>query len=238
MSGGALEAVGLAGGYGALRVVHGVDLRVDAASVTALVGSNGAGKTTTLRVLAGVLPASAGIIGFEGVDISHWPAHARVERGLVMVPEGRLIFPAMTVEENLRVGAYAPRVRTRIKTNLERIYALFPRLRERRAQAGGTLSGGEQQMLAIGRGLMVEPRLLLLDEPTLGLAPALVEDIFIIIERLRRAGIAILLAEQNIHKTLALADRAYVLENGRITLHGPGPELLANPEVRRAYLGL
>ncbi len=238
MTGGSLEITGLVSGYGEVMTVHGIDLTVEAGRVTALVGSNGAGKSTTLRAVAGLLPIQAGAIRLDGEPLHTLTSDKRVDRGLVMVPEGRMIFSYMTVEENLRIGAFTPRARGRVRDNLERVYDLLPRLSERHGQLGGTLSGGEQQMLALGRGLMAEPRLLLLDEPTLGLAPLVAQKIFETIEGLSQSGLTIVLAEQNVQKTLSLAAQGYVLENGRITLQGSGRDLLENPEIRQAYLGL
>ncbi len=238
MTGGSLEITGLVSGYGEVTTVHGIDLTVEAGRVTALVGSNGAGKSTTLRAVAGLLPIRAGAIRLDGEPLHTLTSDKRVDRGLVMVPEGRMIFSYMTVEENLRIGAFTPRARGRVRDNLERVYDLLPRLSERHGQLGGTLSGGEQQMLALGRGLMAEPRLLLLDEPTLGLAPLVAQKIFETIEGLSQSGLTIVLAEQNVQKTLSLAAQGYVLENGRITLQGSGRDLLENPEIRQAYLGL
>jgi branched-chain amino acid transport system ATP-binding protein len=233
-----LAGEGLVAGYGNVLVVHGVALGAAEGEITALVGANGAGKTTLMRALAGVLPLRAGALGFAGRAIERLRAHGRVEAGLVLVPEGRLIFPHMTVEENLRIGAINRRARPALAAALDEVYALFPRLLERRRQLGGTLSGGEQQMLALGRGLMAKPRLLLLDEPTLGLAPIVTRLIFETLARLRAAGLTILLAEQDVAQTLAIADRAYVLENGRIALEGTGTALLDDPRVKAAYLGL
>ncbi len=238
MTGGSLEITGLVSGYGEVTTVHGIDLTVEAGRVTALVGSNGAGKSTTLRAVAGLLPIRAGAIRLDGEPLHTLTSDKRVDRGLVMVPEGRMIFSYMTVEENLRIGAFTPRARGRVRDNLERVYDLLPRLSERHGQLGGTLSGGEQQMLALGRGLMAEPRLLLLDEPTLGLAPVVAQRIFETVEGLSQSGLTIVLAEQNVQKTLSLAAQGYVLENGRITLQGSGRDLLENPEIRQAYLGL
>ncbi len=232
-----LEAEGLEIAYGAVQVVWGLSFQVARGQVVALIGSNGAGKTTTLRAVAGVLPLKAGRLRLAGEDISSLPAHARVARGLVLVPEGRQLWPRMTVEENLILGAYSPALRRRVGENLERVYAMFPRLKERRAQLAGTLSGGEQQMLAIGRGLMAEPRVLMLDEPSLGLAPRLVEDIFRFVREIAAQGVTILLVEQNVHYTLEMADYVYVLETGRLALEGPAAELRQNDYVRRAYLG-
>ena len=239
MSGGALlEVGGLAGGYGRLQVLHGVDLAVPAGRITALVGGNGAGKTTTMAMLAGLLAPSAGTIRYRGDAVEGWSAAQRVAAGLVLVPEGRLVFPDMTVEENLRLGAINRQARSHAAEELEGVYAQFPRLAERRRQAAGTLSGGEQQMLALGRGLMSRPRLLLLDEPSLGLAPVMVDLIFDAIGDLAGAGMTILLSEQNVGLSLELAERAYVLENGAVALSGSGRDLLGNAGVQRAYLGL
>jgi branched-chain amino acid transport system ATP-binding protein len=225
-------------GYGDVMALHGVSLVVNEGSVTALLGSNGAGKSTLLKTVAGILTPRRGEIAFDGGVIERQRASERVERGIVLIPEGRLIFPDMSVEENLRVGAFAPHARPHVARGLERAYGLFPRLAERRRQSGGTLSGGEQQMLALGRGLMAEPRLLLLDEPTLGLAPLIAQSIFTVIERLRAEGLTILLAEQDARRTLAIADYGYVLESGKQVMAGSGAELLADPKINSAYLGL
>ena len=233
-----LEVVGLEVAYGAIQVVWGVDLAVDRGQVVAVIGPNGAGKTTTLRALAGLLPARGGAIRFAGRDVTAEPAHLRVRRHLTMVPEGRQLWPRMTVEENLLMGAFPPPLRPRARQGLEQVYELFPRLRERRRQPCGTLSGGEQQMCAIGRGLMAEPRLLMLDEPSLGLAPILVEQVFPQIRSIAAGGVTILLAAQNANQALAVADHAYVMEAGRIALAGPSAELSASDHVRRAYLGI
>jgi branched-chain amino acid transport system ATP-binding protein len=231
-----LEAI--SAGYGQVRILRGLDIAVAAGGVTALIGGNGAGKTTIMRLIAGALPAQAGRLRFAGEDITDWPAHRRVDAGLALVPEGRLVFPSMTVEENLRLGAICHRARPATRQRREEIYELFPRLRERRDQAAGTMSGGEQQMLAIGRGLMSDPRLLLLDEPTLGLAPAIAKDVFAIVENLRRRGLTVLIAEQDVRRTLSLADNAYVVENGHVVLSGAGEALIRDERVREAYLGL
>jgi len=233
-----LEADGIVAGYGDIVAAHSVSFAAAAGEITALVGANGAGKTTTMRALAGVLPLRNGALRFDGREIGTLRAHARVEAGIVLVPEGRLIFPHMSVAENLRIGAINPRARAGAAATAEEIYALFPRLAERRSQLGGTLSGGEQQMLALGRGLMARPKLLLLDEPTLGLAPIVVRLIFETIARLRETGLSIVLAEQDVGQTLAIADRAYVIENGRIAFDGKGSALLGDPRVKSAYLGL
>jgi len=233
-----LQLTGVVGGYGAVRILHGVDLTAEAGGVTALIGSNGAGKSTTLRTVAGLLPVAEGSITFDGDPIETLPTDQRVDLGVVMVPEGRLIFAEMSVEENLRLGAFTSRARDNTVDNLAKINDLFPRLHNRRNQAGGTLSGGEQQMLALGRGLMAEPRVLLLDEPSLGLAPVMAQQIFEIIEELRRTGLTILLAEQDVHRTLEVSDHAYVLESGEIALNGPSAQMINDPGIQEAYLGL
>ncbi len=233
-----LEVSGVGAGYGEARILEDVSLDVAEGSITALLGSNGAGKTTLMRALAGLLPLDGGRIAFAGGRIDGAAPHHRVEQGIALVPEGRLIFPEFSVEENLRVGAAAARARAAAAARIEEMFALFPRLRERRRQAGGTLSGGEQQMLALARGLMSSPRLLLLDEPSLGLAPTVVADLFGMIVEVRARGVTVFIVEQDIHATLAVADSAYVLENGRIVLAGAGTELLENPSVKEAYLGL
>ena len=224
-------------GYGRVRVVRDLSLAVATGSITALVGSNGAGKTTLLRTVAGLMQPEAGAVRLDGTDLVGTRCHERVERGIVLVPEGRLVFPLFTVEENLRIGAFAPHARAAAAEHTEEMYALFPRLRERRRQLAGTLSGGEQQMLAIARGLMSRPRLLLLDEPTLGLAPLAAAAIFKLVERLRASGLTIMLAEQDVRRTLDVADHAYVLENGHCALAGPARALLADPKVKASYLG-
>jgi branched-chain amino acid transport system ATP-binding protein len=233
-----LEAEGVVAGYGDIEIVHGLGFAAAKGEITALVGANGAGKTTLMRALAGVLPLAAGTLSFAGRNIGSMRAHARVEAGIVLVPEGRLIFPHMSVAENLRIGAINPRARREAAQAADEIYALFPRLAERRHQPGGTLSGGEQQMLALGRGLMARPKLLLLDAPTLGLAPIVARLIFTTIQRLSASGLTIVLAEQDIGQTLSVAHRAYVIENGRIALSGEGAALLDDPRVKSAYLGL
>jgi branched-chain amino acid transport system ATP-binding protein len=231
-----LRVTGLEARYGRIPALGGIDLAVSAGELVALVGGNGAGKSTLLRALSGVQPAS-GEIMFAGEDVSHAPPERRVALGIVQCPEGRQVFGPLTVEDNLRLGAYR-RGRAHAESTLGRVYAMFPVLAERRRQAAGTLSGGEQQMLAIGRALMAEPRLLLLDEPSMGLAPRLVAEIFAVIRRLRDADTALLLVEQNAAAALAIADRGYVLETGRVVLAGTGAGLLADSSVRAAYLGL
>ncbi len=222
--------------YGAIHAIKNVSFEVNDGEVVALIGANGAGKSTTLKTLSGLLRSRSGSIKFMDEDIMHMPAERIVKRGLVHVPEGRHVFAQMTVEENLDMGAYTQSKDT-IDGNLERVYAHFPRLKERRRQIAGTLSGGEQQMLAMGRALMANPKLLMLDEPSMGLAPILVEQIFEIIQALHKAGTTILLVEQNAQAALSIATRGYVMETGHVTLTGTGQELLHNDDVRRAYLG-
>ena len=223
--------------YGAIHALKGISLVVHPGETVAVIGANGAGKTTTLMTISGVQRARAGEIVFDGEPIRDRPAHELVARGICQVPEGRHIFPRLTVTENLEMGAFALRDRTRIRSHLERVFTLFPILAERRTQTGGTLSGGEQQMLAVGRALMAEPRLLLLDEPSLGLAPLIVKQVFQTIRELKAEGTTILLVEQNAHLALKTADRAYVMETGTIVKEGPGPALLGDPAIRAAYLG-
>jgi branched-chain amino acid transport system ATP-binding protein len=224
--------------YGRIEAVHGISLTVNEGEVVALIGANGAGKTTTMRAISGIRPLSAGRIEFAGEDISRLRPDLRVTRGLCQAPEGRQIFPGMTVLENLDMGAYSRRDRAGIAADLERVFGLFPRLAERRRQPGGTLSGGEQQMLAIGRALMSRPKLLLLDEPSMGLAPMLIRQIFTIIEEINAQGTTVLVVEQNAQQALSRAHRAYVLETGRIVKEGTGEELLDDPAVKEAYLGV
>ena len=233
-----LEIAAVTAGYGEIRVLEAVSLDVAEGSITALLGSNGAGKTTLMRTVAGLVSPTAGRIVLDGTDLASAAPHQRVERGLSLVPEGRLIFPGFSVEENLRIGAIAPHARPGFAARMREMYALFPILEQRRRQAGGTLSGGEQQMLAIARGLMSRPRLLLLDEPSLGLAPAVAQALFETIVRIRGAGVTVFIVEQDIRATLEIADSAHVLENGRIAMSGTAAELLEDPEVRQAYLGL
>ena len=232
-----LRVAGVVAGYGGVPVLRGISLEAGAGEVVAVLGANGVGKTTLNRTLSGLVRASAGSITFDGARIERAPAAAIVRAGLIHVPEGRRIFPNLSVRENLELGAYA-RGRANRAANLERAFAAFPRLRERAGQLAGTLSGGEQQMLAIGRGLMAEPRLLILDEPSLGLSPLLVEELFALIARIAAGGLAVMLVEQNVMQSLALAARAYVLENGAVVMHGPAAELARNPDLERAYLGL
>jgi branched-chain amino acid transport system ATP-binding protein len=232
-----LEISSLASHYGRIQALYGVDLHVARGELVALVGANGAGKTTLLRTLSGVLRASAGRIVFDGADITGRPPEQRVRLGIVQVPEGRQVFAPLAVEDNLRLGAYL-RPASEAEAALEEVYVRFPALRERRRAPAGLLSGGQQQMLAIGRALMGRPRLLLLDEPSMGLAPRLVGEIFACIAQLRAAGITIFLVDQNARDALSIADRAYVLETGRVALEGSGRNLLADDAVQHAYLGI
>ena len=222
--------------YGAIHAIKGISFHVDQGEVVTLIGANGAGKSTTLQTVSGLLRSRTGSIQFCGENISNVPSHKIVEKGLAQVPEGRRIFLQMSVEENLEMGAYT-QSSAGVDADLEKVYAQFPRLKERRRQIAGTLSGGEQQMLAIGRALMSHPKLLMLDEPSMGLAPILVEQIFDIIRKLHEEGTTILLVEQNAQMALSVADRAYVMETGNITLSGTGAELAASDEVKKAYLG-
>jgi branched-chain amino acid transport system ATP-binding protein len=232
-----LEVSGLKAGYGDVEVLRGIDLAVGAGEIVAVLGSNGVGKTTLNKVLSGVLEAKAGTIRFDGRDLTRASCVEVVEAGLIHVPEGRRIFPNMTVRENLELGSYRRAKRNRA-ANIERVFATFPRLHERTHQKAGTLSGGEQQMLAIGRALMAEPRLLILDEPSLGLSPLLVEEMFALIGKLNAEGMPIMLVEQNVVQSLEIATRAYIVENGVVTLSGPAAGIGADPALRRAYLGL
>ena len=232
-----LEIRDLEVAYGDVRVLSGVTLSVQPGEIVALLGPNGAGKTTLLKAIAGLLRPRAGAICWEGEDLGRVAGHLIVDRGLAMVPEGRRLFGSMTVEENLTLGAFAARARGARQANLERVYALFPILRERRRQVVRVLSGGQQQMVSIGRALMTNPRLLMLDEPSLGLAPLLVRSILEVMVEINRNGVAVFLVEQNVHAALTLAHRAYILETGCIVGEGSGAELLQDPHVRRAYLG-
>ena len=232
-----LEVSALRGGYGAVEVLRGIDLRIAAGEIVAVLGSNGAGKSTLNNTVSGLYPAFSGRVALEGRDITRARHVDIVAAGLIQVPEGRRVFPNLSVRENLELGSYR-RGRGQRALNMERVFAAFPRLEERAAQHAGTLSGGEQQMLAIGRALMAEPRLLILDEPSLGLSPMLVDEMFSMVKRLNVEGLSILLVEQNVGQALEIAHRAYVLENGAMTFHGTPAELLGNSELRRAYLGI
>ena len=233
-----LEVDNVIAGYGSTQVLHGLSLQVRAGTITALLGANGAGKTTLMRTLAGLLPVGSGSVRFAQDSIARRETHERVEAGMVLVPEGRWVFPALSVEENLRLGGITPRARASWKESLEQVYALFPVLPQRRRQAAGTLSGGEQQMLAIGRGLMSRPRLMLLDEPTLGLAPVVAAQIFELMRSLVATGLTLLLAEQDVNRTLSVADFGYVIENGRVATQGSAHSLAEDPLIKQAYLGL
>jgi len=224
--------------YGDLQALYDVSLEVEQGRVFALVGANAAGKSTTLRVISGLVTPRRGRVVLDGQDLTEVPAHARVDLGIVQVPEGRRLFPFMTVSENLLLGAHTPRARTAREATLKYVYTLFPVLEERRAQLAGSLSGGEQQMCAIGRALMAKPRVLMLDEPTLGLAPVLVKRIFDTVRTINADGVTIMLVEQNVRQALTLAQRAAVLESGRLVLHGQGAELLGDDRLKRAYLGM
>jgi branched-chain amino acid transport system ATP-binding protein len=224
--------------YGDVQVLHSVSLEVREKEIVTIVGGNGAGKSTLLKSIAGILRPSAGAIRFNEERIDHLPSHRIVDRGVVRIPEGRKIFPTMSVLENLELGSYLPKARAKRAESIEKVYSLFPLLRERSRQTGGTLSGGEQQMLAIGRGLMSLPRLLMLDEPSLGLAPILVREIFRTVREINQQGMAVLLVEQNVFNALDMATRGYVLENGRIVLQGESKVLLNDEYIKEAYLGV
>ena len=224
--------------YGDLQVLWGIDIAVNEGEIVTLVGANGAGKSTTLKNISRLVEWSKGSIAFRGEDLSRLEPHEVVARGVIQVPEGRRIFSEMTVMENLRMGSFPKNTRADREKNIERAFSLFPRMKEREKQLGGTLSGGEQQMLAIARGLMANPRLLLLDEPSLGLSPLLVKNIFDIITEINRQGVTILRVEQNVYQSLRIAHRAYVLETGRVVLSGTGEELLSNEHVKKAFLGM
>ncbi|WP_373308613.1 ABC transporter ATP-binding protein [Amycolatopsis bartoniae] len=233
-----LELSGVSVHYGRIQAVSELSITVGEGEIVALIGANGAGKSTTMRAISGIRPLSAGSITFAGEDITKLRADLRVVRGISQVPEGRGVFPGMTVAENLDMGAYARKDRKNLQPDLDRVFDLFPRLKERRTQPGGTLSGGEQQMLAIGRALMAKPKLLLLDEPSMGLAPQFIAQIFRIVTEINQQGTTVLLVEQNAQQALSRAHRAYVLETGRITRQGTGRELLADSSVKEAYLGV
>ena len=233
-----LEVEELVAGYGATQVIHGLSIQVAPGGVTALLGANGAGKTTLMKALAGLVPVSSGRLRFQGNDVTRSACDKRVLAGMVLVPEGRMVFPSLSVEENLRLGGINLRVRSDWRRALDHVYHVFPKLQERQSQQAVTLSGGEQQMLAIGRGLMARPTLMLLDEPTLGLAPVLSLQIFELVRRLSADGLTLLLAEQDVHRTLEVAQQAYVIENGRVAAAGPARDIGDDPRVKQAYLGL
>jgi len=233
-----LEVDGIDVFYGDVQVLYGLSLEVREGEMVTLLGSNGAGKTTTLRAVSGLRPPRSGEIRFRGRSLAHTPASGRAELGISLVPEGRELWPQLTVRENLELGAYHPRVRARARANLDQVFGLFPKLQERRDQLAGSLSGGEQQMCAIGRALMSEPTLLMLDEPSLGLAPVLVDQVMRTVAELHASGLTVLLVEQNLRKALEIAERGTVIETGRVRLQGTSAELAANPEIRAAYLGM
>jgi branched-chain amino acid transport system ATP-binding protein len=224
--------------YGDLQALRDVSITIRAGEIISIIGSNGAGKTTMINAISGVLRCSSGAIQFMGGDIKNLPTHEIVAKGIIQVPEGRLLFPFMTVMENLKLGAFNQRSRRQSKERMERIYDLYPLLKERRDQLAGTLSGGEQQMLAIARGLMADPQLIMLDEPSLGLAPIVVKSVFQTIKQIRSSGITVLFVEQNVFQSLSINDRAYVIENGSIVMEGTGSDLLNNPRIKNAYLGI
>jgi len=225
-------------GYGGFQALFGISMRVEPGEVVGVIGANGAGKTTLLRVISGMLSATAGSMTMEGTDLRRIEAHQILATGIAHVPESRRLFPRLTVEENLRMGAYLPAARAHFAERLEYVYGLFPRLKERRSQLAGTMSGGEQQMCAIARALMSRPRLVLLDEPSMGLAPVIVAQVFDLVRRIRSEGYTVLIVEQNVRQVLKVADRAYLLEVGRIQMSGTSEELAASDDVRRAYMGL
>ena len=233
-----LALEGLEGAYGGIQAVRGIDLVVGRGELVCLIGANGAGKTTTLKGITGLQPVSGGTVRYEGEDVTGAPAFQLVRRGLAMVPEGRGVFGGLTIEENLAMGAYTRKDRDGIRADIERVFALFPRLKERRRQTAGTLSGGEQQMLAMGRAMMSRPRLLLLDEPSMGLAPLMVQKVFETILAVSGEGVTILLIEQNAKLALEVSHRGYVMESGEVTLAGDAKELLHDPKIRAAYLGV
>ncbi len=233
-----LKIKDLQAGYDDVQILYGVSLEINRGETVALIGANGAGKTTTIKTISGLLRAWGGTVEYDGEDITNWPSHKIVREGLVQVAEGRKLFPGLTVRENLELGGFLPSLRANRQKNMRHVFEMFPRLEERKTQIAGTLSGGEQQMLAIGRALMSEPRVLMLDEPSLGLAPMLVENIFEVVERVNSEGVTVLIVEQNAVQTLRMAERGYVMEHGKISLSGTGAELLEDPRIREAYLGL
>jgi branched-chain amino acid transport system ATP-binding protein len=233
-----LKLTNVVAGYGDIEIVRGISLHVDKGEVVTVVGANGAGKTTILRTLCGLIPLKSGSLEFDGLTLGNHPPHDIVEAGITMVPEGRQLFPFISVRDNLLMGAYKKSARLTANQRMEEVLVLFPRVRERLDQLAGSLSGGEQQMVAIARGLMASPKIMVFDEPSLGLSPLLVSQVFDIIGEIVKLGTTVLIVEQNIYHTLKIANRGYVLENGEIVLSGSGAELLANPHVKKAYLGL
>jgi branched-chain amino acid transport system ATP-binding protein len=233
-----LELTGIDAGYGGFQALFGVSMKVEAGEVVAVIGSNGAGKTTLLRVISGLLAPTAGAMTMEGRDLITTPPHKIIETGIAHVPESRRLFPRLSVEDNLKMGGFIPAARARFAERLDYVYALFPRLKERRGQLAGTLSGGEQQMCAIARALMSAPKLVLLDEPSMGLAPVIVAQVFDLVRRIRGEGYTVLIVEQNVRQVLAVADRAYLLEVGRMKTSGAAAELAASDDIRKAYMGI
>jgi len=233
-----LELRSVSAAYGSVPAISHVTITINAGEAVGLLGANGAGKSTTLRAISGLVALSSGSISFEGIDVGALPPHRIPELGIAHVPEGRQVFPDMTVQENLEIGAFVPRAKADRARTMELVYGIFPRLAERKRQLAGTMSGGEQQMLAVGRGLMLKPRLLMLDEPSLGLAPVMTDVTFEKIAEIHKMGTAILLVEQNVGRALSLVDRAYVLESGRVIMHGSSDELAGNKQVQAAYLGI
>ena len=233
-----IEVTNVEAGYGELQIIFDVSISIDQNEIVALVGANGAGKSTLIKTMCGLLPVTAGSISIEGHRIENSKTHKIIDHGIALVPEGRRLFSYMTVLENLELGAYVEKDKSKVSKNLEWVYSLFPKLYDRRSQLAGTFSGGEQQMLTIGRALMSRPKFLILDEPSLGLAPVIVDDVFNIVRLLHDEGVTILLVEQNVRQSLQLADRAYVLEHGRIALDGPAAQLLEDENVKKAYLGM
>ncbi len=225
-------------GYGAFQALFGISMQVNAGEAVAVIGANGAGKTTLMRVISGMLPASSGAMTMEGADLRSTPPHKIIELGVAHVPESRRLFPRLSVEDNLRLGAFIPSARAHFAERLDYVYGLFPRLKERRAQFAGTMSGGEQQMCAIARALMSKPKLVLLDEPSMGLAPVIVQQVFELVRRIRAEGYTVLIVEQNVSQVLKVADRAYLLEVGRIVQSGSAAELAASDDIRKAYMGI
>lgn len=232
-----LEVKNLEAGYNGMSVLHGINFDVRKGEIMAILGSNGVGKSTTLRAITGVIKPMGGTVTYKGEDITGMPSHKLVAKGISMVPEGRLLFSGMTVEDNLLMGAYLEKDKAKIQARLKKVYGLFPRVEERKRQIAGTLSGGEQQMVAIARGLMCEPELLILDEPSLGLMPKLVQEIFEFVKEIAASGITIIIVEQNANDTLAMCDYAFVVQNGEVVIEGKGHDLLSNEEVQKAYLG-
>jgi branched-chain amino acid transport system ATP-binding protein len=233
-----LELKDIDAGYAGFQALFGVTMRVDAGEAVGVIGANGAGKTTLLRVISGLLAPTAGAMTMQGVDLVATPAHRIIETGITHVPESRRLFPRLSVEDNLRMGAFMPAARAKFRQRLDYVYALFPRLKERRLQLAGTMSGGEQQMCAIARALMSEPKLILLDEPSMGLAPVIVAQVFDLVRRIRGEGYTVLIVEQNVRQVLKVVDRAYLLEVGRMKTSGRADELAASDDIRKAYMGL